>query len=66
MTAQTIFYIILGLFIFEFVFTKTLNYLNTLYWSDKLPNELKKIYDEKEYKKSMHYEKTKYDFSNLV
>lgn len=47
MTAQTIFYIILWLFVFEFLFTKTLDYLNTLNWSDKLPEELKDIYDEK-------------------
>jgi STE24 endopeptidase len=65
MTSQTIFYIILGLFVFEFIFSKTLNYLNTLYWSDKLPEELKGIYDDKEYKKSMNYEKTKHNFSNI-
>lgn len=66
MTAQTIFYIILGLFVFEFIFSKTLNYLNTLYWSDELPEELKEIYDEEKYKKSMNYEKVKHDFSNIV
>lgn len=59
---NTIFYIILGLFIFEFLLSKTLDYLNTLNWSTKLPDELKEIYDEQKYKKSMEYEKTKSTF----
>ena len=59
---NTIFYIILWLFIFEFLLSKTLDYLNTLNWSVKLPDELKDIYDEKKYKKSMKYEKEKIIF----
>ena len=62
----TIFYIILWLFIFEFIFTKYISYLNTLNWSDKIPKELEKIYDEKKYSKSMKYEKVRYDFSNIL
>ncbi len=61
----TIFYIILWLFVFEFVFSKILSYLNTLNWSDSLPDELKEIYDADKYKKSMNYEKTKYSFWNI-
>ena len=59
---DTIFYIILWLFIFEFLLSKILSYLNTLNWTTELPSELKDIYDEKKYKKSMEYEKTNYDF----
>ena len=59
---DTIFYIIIWLFIFEFILSKTLDYLNTLNWSTKLPDELKNIYDEKKYSKSMEYEKTKHIF----
>lgn len=65
MTAQIIFYIILWLYVFEFIFSKTLDYLNTLNWSDKLPEELKDIYDEEKYSKSMKYEKAKHDFWNV-
>ncbi len=65
MTAQIIFYVILGLFVFEFVLSKTLDYLNTLNWSEKLPTELKNIYDQKKYAKSMQYEKVKYDFWSI-
>jgi len=62
METTTIFYIIIGLVIFEFLLTKLLGYLNTLNWSNKLPKELSKIYDEKKYEKSQKYEKTKYKF----
>jgi hypothetical protein len=41
MTANTIFYIILSFTVFEFILTKTLGYLNTLKWSDELPEEVK-------------------------
>lgn len=63
--AETILYIILALFIWEFVLSKILDYLNTKNWSDKLPDELKEIYDEKKYKKSMDYEKVKNTFSTI-
>lgn len=61
----TIFYIILWLYVFEFVFSKTLSYLNTLNWSDKLPTELSGIYDAKKYSDSMKYEKVKYSFGTI-
>lgn len=63
MTTQTIFYIIIGLTIFEFLLTKLLGHLNTLNWSNKIPEELKWIYDEEKYQKSQKYEKVKYKFS---
>jgi len=65
MTSQTIFYIILSFFAWEFIFSKILDYLNTKNWSDKLPEELSGIYDEKKYEKSMQYEKAKYKFSSI-
>ena len=66
MTNQTIFCIILALFIWEFIFSKTLDYLNTTRWRDKLPKELEWIYDEKKYAKSMQYEKTNHKFSSIT
>jgi STE24 endopeptidase len=41
------------------------DYLNTLNWSDTLPEEAKDIYDEEKYKKQQAYEKTKHKFSNI-
>ena len=65
MRAETIFYIILWLFIFEFVLTNSIAYLNTLNWSDRLPKEAEGIYDKEKYSTSMKYERTKYSFSTL-
>jgi STE24 endopeptidase len=65
MTPQNIFYIILCLFIFEFILARILDYLNTLNWTEKLPKELEGIYDEEKYKKSMKYEKTTHKFSSF-
>ena len=65
MNAETIFYIILWLFVFEFILTKTIAYLNTLNWSTQLPKEAEGIYDTEKYAQSMEYEKTKYSFSSL-
>ncbi len=65
MSVETIFYIIIGLTVAEFIFTKILSYLNTLNWSNKLPKEVEWIYDEKKYKKSQQYEKAKFKFGTL-
>jgi STE24 endopeptidase len=63
---ETIFYVIIVLFVLEFLLTKTLSFLNTTKWSPKLPVELKDIYDEEKYSKSMEYEKVKYNFWNIT
>lgn len=65
MTSEIIFYAIIWLVVFEFILSKTLDYLNTTRWSEKLPKELTWIYDEKKYKKSMKYEKAKTKFSSI-
>jgi STE24 endopeptidase len=61
-----IYYLLLFFVIFEFVFLTFLDYLNTRNWSNELPEELKEIYDEKKYAKSMEYEKTKFKFSTIT
>jgi len=58
--------IILALFIWEFIFSKTLDYLNTTKWKETLPEELKDIYDEKKYAKSMKYEKVTHKFWSIT
>jgi STE24 endopeptidase len=60
------FYIIIWLFIIEFLFTRFLDYLNTTKWSSVLPEEWKEIYSKEEYKKSMEYEKTNHNFSKIT
>ena len=66
MNTEIIFYIILALYIWEFIFSKTLDYLNTKNWKNKLPEELKDIYDEEKYSKSMKYEKVKHKFWSIT
>lgn len=66
MTQEMILYIILGLFIWEFILTKVLGYLNNKNASEALPKELAEIYDEDKFKKSRKYEKTKYNFGAIT
>ncbi len=63
---QLIFGLIIGLLIFDFVFERFLDYLNTTRWSTQLPCELKGIYDEEKYSSQQAYEKTRHRFSMLT
>jgi len=66
MNSELILYIIIALFVWEFILSKTLDYLNTKNWSTKVPEELSEIYDQEKYTKSMEYEKTKYKFGSIT
>ena len=60
---MTFFYLILAILIVDFLLERVLEYLNTIRWSDALPDELKGIYDEDRYRKSQLYLKEKQHFS---
>ena len=60
---QTIFYIIIAIILFDYVLERVLDYLNSTYWSNEIPPELKGIYDAEKYKKSQDYEKVTTRFS---
>ncbi|HNS17276.1 MAG TPA: M48 family metallopeptidase [Bacteroidales bacterium] len=49
-----------------FIVERILDYLNSTYWSDELPDELKGIYDPEKYRKSQAYLRTKQRFSILT
>ena len=49
------FLIILGLVIFNFLFSTGLDYINHLNWKDLIPNELKDFYKPGKYKKAREY-----------
>ena len=66
MTPLTLFYIIIGILIFDYLLERILDYLNSTYWSNTLPKELKGIYEEDKYRKSQDYEKVKQRFSLLT
>ncbi len=59
MESQFLFQLIIIFLIGEFVLERFLEYLNSTYWSDKLPEELLGIYDEEKYRKSQSYQKSK-------
>lgn len=62
---ETLFWIIIGILIADFLFEKYLDYLNTTRWSDKLPIALAGIYDEEKYKKQQAYERENHRFGMI-
>ncbi len=64
--ANTIFIIIIAILVFNYFFERILDYLNSTFWSNKLPKELEGIYDSDKYRKSQDYEKTKHKFSLIT
>lgn len=66
MTATAILWIILIIYIVDFAFERFLGYLNTTQWSNVLPEELKGIYDEKEYQRQQDYSKVNYRFGRYI
>lgn len=63
---ETIFTIIIAILILDFVFNQTLGYLNSTRFSEVLPDELKGIYDAKEYSRSQQYLKANHKFGTLT
>ena len=63
--AQILFFIIIGILLFDFILERFLEYLNSTQWSDQLPTEVKDIYDEKQYQKQQTYEKANFRFSMI-
>jgi len=61
--SQILFYIIIGLLVVDFIFERFLEYLNSTQWTDKLPEEVKDIYDEEKYCQQQNYEKANFRFS---
>lgn len=65
MTAQLLFYIIIGILIFDYLVDLFLDYLNAKHYNDELPADLQDVYDADEYKKSQAYKLTNYKFGKL-
>lgn len=62
MTSTTIFYIIIGILIFDFLLERVLGFLNYTWYSKPVPKELEDVYDDEEYLKSQEYKKTNFKF----
>ena len=66
MASTTLFYIFIGILIFNFLLDSFLDYLNAKHFKDELPPELKDVYDKEEYKKSQDYKATNQKFSHIT
>lgn len=66
MTSQHLFYIIIALIICNFIKDKILDAINAKHYNDAIPEELKDVYNQTEYKKSQAYKATNYKFGVLT
>jgi len=64
--AQFVFYFIIGIILFDYILNQILDLLNAKNQKFLLPDDLKGIYDEEKYLKSLKYEKTNYKFSIII
>jgi STE24 endopeptidase len=62
MSPESIFLVIISLFVFDFIFEQTLDYLNSKTLQDKLPKEAEGIYTEEKYKASIAYQRDQSSF----
>jgi STE24 endopeptidase len=64
--ANFLFFLIVGILVFDYLLDRFLEYLNSIYLTNELPVELSGIYDSKKYEEFLDYEKTKYGFSFIT
>jgi len=65
MQPQILFYIIIGILVFNFVLDNILDYLNAKHFNDPIPEKIKDVYNVDEYKKSQCYKKDSAKFSTI-
>ena len=66
MDANSILILLLVLLSFDFIFNKILEYLNIRSMKEELPDEVKDIYEEEKYKKSIAYARANNKFGLLT
>ncbi|MDT0688368.1 M48 family metallopeptidase [Salegentibacter sp. F188] len=66
MNSETLYYIIIGIIIIDFIFDKTLDALNAKHFDDPVPKELEDVYNSEEYEKSQRYKKERYKFGLIT
>jgi STE24 endopeptidase len=62
MTSTTIFYIIIGILVFDFLLERILGFLNYTWYSKPIPKDLSDVYDQAAYEKSQEYKKANFRF----
>ncbi len=63
---NTVFYLIIGIFLFDYLVELYLNYLNGKQRELPLPKELQGVYDDEKLKKAIEYDKTNVKFETLT
>ncbi len=63
---NSLFYIIIGILLFQFLLATIMNFLNAKRYGDPVPEELADVFDQTEYQKSQDYKKTNYRFAILT
>jgi STE24 endopeptidase len=63
MNPEVLFYILIGILIFDFTKETVLSLLNAQHFKDKLPEEIADVYDSKAYEKSQAYKKENHLFT---
>lgn len=66
MTPEILFTIIIAIIVFNFLFSRIMEYLNASKYGDPVPEELEDVYEAEEYRKSMDYKKVNYRFAMLT
>ena len=57
MSPQSLFYIIIGVLLLDFIIDKLIDHLNAKHFNDPIPVELEDVYELDEYQKSQRYKK---------
>ncbi|SDR95565.1 M48 family metallopeptidase [Gramella sp. MAR_2010_147] len=65
MNSESLFYIIIGIIIIDFIIDKILDALNAKHFDDPIPEELEDVYDPEEYEKSQRYKKERFKFAMI-
>ena len=66
MSAQIILIVIIAILVFDFILDNYLDQINLKYKKKALPDELKGIYTEEEYQKSLAYQRANASFSQIT
>ena len=66
MNYNTLFYIIIGILVAQFLLETLLDYFNARHYDDPVPEELNDVFDTEEYQKSQQYKKTNYRFGLIT
>ena len=65
MSSENWLYLIIGLVVFNFLFSTVLDFVNGKNWRTEIPPVMKDFYDEKKYVKAKNYSKEKGAISSI-